>query len=30
MWVALLAPLTIKEPLTRPVLVGMLVALVGG
>jgi drug/metabolite transporter (DMT)-like permease len=30
MWVALLAPLTIKEPLTRPVLVGMLLALAGG
>lgn len=30
LWVALLAPITIKEPLTRPVLVGMLLALVGG
>jgi drug/metabolite transporter (DMT)-like permease len=29
-WVALLAPITIKEPLTRPVVVGMLLALVGG
>ncbi len=30
LWVALLAPLTIKEPLTRPVLIGMGLALAGG
>lgn len=30
LWVALLAPFTIREPLTRPVLVGMVLALVGG
>ncbi len=30
LWVALLAPLTIKEPLTRPVLIGMALALAGG
>jgi len=30
LWVALLAPITIKEPLTRSILVGMAVALVGG
>jgi len=30
MWVALLSPITIKEPLTRPVVIGMLLALVGG
>jgi drug/metabolite transporter (DMT)-like permease len=30
LWVALLAPLTIKEPLTRPVLIGMVLALAGG
>jgi drug/metabolite transporter (DMT)-like permease len=30
LWVALLAPLTIKEPIARPVLVGMLLALIGG
>jgi drug/metabolite transporter (DMT)-like permease len=30
LWVALLSPITIKEPLTRPVLVGMVLALLGG
>ncbi len=30
LWVAILAPLTIKEPVTRPVLIGMGLALVGG
>ncbi len=30
LWVALLAPLTIREPLTRPVLLGMGLALLGG
>ena len=30
LWVALLAPLTIKEPVTRSVLTGMVLALVGG
>jgi drug/metabolite transporter (DMT)-like permease len=30
LWVALLSPLTLKEPLTRPVLFGMGLALVGG
>jgi drug/metabolite transporter (DMT)-like permease len=30
LWVALLAPLTIKEPLTRPILIGMALALAGG
>ena len=30
LWVALLAPLTIKEPLTRPVLLGMALASAGG
>jgi drug/metabolite transporter (DMT)-like permease len=30
LWVALLSPLTIKEPITRPVVVGMLLALLGG
>jgi drug/metabolite transporter (DMT)-like permease len=30
LWGALLAPLTIKEPLTRPVLIGMGLALLGG
>jgi drug/metabolite transporter (DMT)-like permease len=30
LWVALLSPLTIKEPLTRPILSGMGCALVGG
>jgi drug/metabolite transporter (DMT)-like permease len=30
LWVALLAPLTIKEPITRLVLAGMLLALIGG
>lgn len=30
LWVALLAPITIKEPITRLVLVGMLLALLGG
>ena len=30
LWVAILAPLTIKEPVTRPVLIGMGLTLVGG
>jgi len=30
LWVALLSPITIKEPLTRPVLIGMILALLGG
>jgi drug/metabolite transporter (DMT)-like permease len=30
LWVALLSPLFLKEPLTRPVLIGMLLALLGG
>lgn len=30
LWVALLAPFTIKEPITRLILLGMLLALVGG
>jgi len=30
LWVALLAPLTIKEPLSRLVIIGMLLALLGG
>ncbi len=30
LWVALLSPLTIREPLTRPVLVGLVFTLVGG
>lgn len=30
LWVALLAPFTVKEPLTKPVLVGMALALAGG
>lgn len=30
LWVALLSPITLKEPLARPVLLGMLLALVGG
>jgi len=30
LWVALLSPLALKEPLTRPVILGMLLALVGG
>ncbi|MEA3350337.1 MAG: DMT family transporter [Chloroflexota bacterium] len=30
LWVALLAPLTIKEPVSRPVLIGMGLALIGG
>ncbi len=30
LWVALLAPLTIKEPITRLILSGMLIALLGG
>jgi drug/metabolite transporter (DMT)-like permease len=30
LWVGLIAPFTIKEPMTRPVKIGMLVALVGG
>jgi drug/metabolite transporter (DMT)-like permease len=30
LWVALLSPLFLREPLTRPVLIGMALALVGG
>lgn len=30
LWVALLAPITVKEPLTRPVLIGLGLAMVGG
>jgi drug/metabolite transporter (DMT)-like permease len=30
LWVALLSPIFLKEPLTRPVLIGMLLALLGG
>jgi drug/metabolite transporter (DMT)-like permease len=30
LWVALLSPLTLKESLSRPMLIGMLLALVGG
>ncbi len=30
LWVALLAPIFLREPLTRPVLIGMALALVGG
>jgi len=30
LWVAILAPLVLREPLTRPVLIGMLLALTGG
>jgi len=30
LWVAMLAPLTIKEPVTRPVIIGMGMALMGG
>ena len=30
LWVALLAPIFLKEPLTRPVLIGMFLALAGG
>ena len=30
LWVAILAPLTIKEPITRPVIIGMGLALTGG
>jgi drug/metabolite transporter (DMT)-like permease len=30
LWVALLSPITLKEPLARPVLLGMMLALVGG
>lgn len=30
LWVALLSPLFLREPLTRPVLIGMLLALAGG
>lgn len=30
LWVALLSPVVLREPLTRPVLVGMLLTLVGG
>lgn len=30
LWVALLAPVTIKEPITRLIIFGMLIALVGG
>ncbi len=30
LWVALFSPLFLKEPLTRPILIGMLLALLGG
>ena len=30
LWVALLAPIFLREPLTRPVLIGMALALIGG
>lgn len=30
LWVALLSPIVLKEPLTKPVLMGMLLALIGG
>lgn len=30
LWVALLAPIFLREPLTRPILIGMALALVGG
>jgi len=30
LWVAMLAPFTLKEPISRPILVGMTMALVGG
>lgn len=30
LWVALLSPIFLKEPLTRPILIGMLLTLVGG
>lgn len=30
LWVALLSPIFLKEPLTRPVMIGMLLALLGG
>ena len=30
LWVALLSPIFLKEPLTKPVLIGMLLALLGG
>jgi drug/metabolite transporter (DMT)-like permease len=30
LWVAILAPLTIKEPIARPVVIGMILALIGG
>ena len=30
LWVALLSPLVLREPLTRPVLIGMILALIGG
>jgi drug/metabolite transporter (DMT)-like permease len=30
LWVALLSPIILKEPLSRPMLIGMLLALVGG
>ena len=30
LWVALLSPIFLKEPLTKPVLIGMLFALIGG
>jgi drug/metabolite transporter (DMT)-like permease len=30
LWVALLSPLVLKEPITRPVILGMLLALLGG
>jgi len=30
LWVALLSPIFLKEPLTKPVLIGMILALIGG
>jgi drug/metabolite transporter (DMT)-like permease len=30
LWVGLLSPWTVKEPLTRPILIGLMLALVGG
>jgi drug/metabolite transporter (DMT)-like permease len=30
LWVALLSPFTLKEPITRPVMIGMVLALLGG
>jgi drug/metabolite transporter (DMT)-like permease len=29
LWVALLAPITVKEPLTKPILIGMMMAFIG-